>query len=89
MGIFNFWKRRSHNQETRIIETVRGKEAVQKAMNKKVKLLFRDVEPFQTVSGKYCIVRDKKNGKKHILRDYRDSRAWNENFEIIQDWTYE
>jgi hypothetical protein len=34
------------------------------------------------------VVKNKKTGKKHILRDYRDQRSWSNDYEIIKGWTY-
>ena len=89
MELFNFWRKKSQNGEMRIIKTIRGKKEIQKSKKQNIKLIIRNVEPFQTVSGKYCIVKNKITGKTHKLRDYRDSRGWDDDHDKITDWTYE
>jgi len=89
MGLFNFWKKKSKNGEMRIIKTIRGKKALQKSNKLKHKIIIRNVEPFQTVSGKYCIVKNKKTGRTQNLYDFRDPRlGFGDDYEIVTDWTY-
>ena len=73
----------------RIIKTIRGKKALQTSKEQNIKIIIRNVEPFQTVSGKYCIVKNKITGRTRKLHDFRDSRGRNDNYEVITDWTYE
>ena len=89
MGLFNFWRKKLNNTEIRIIKTIRGKKVIKKALEQNIKIIIKNVEPFQTVSGKYCIVKNKKSGKTHKLYDYRNPKAWDDAYEIITYWTYE
>jgi hypothetical protein len=73
----------------RKITTLRGKKNIEKATNKGLHLLIKKVEPFSTVKGKFCIVRNKKTGRETKIYDLRDSRGYSDDFEKVKDWTYQ
>jgi hypothetical protein len=73
----------------RIIETVRGNEEIENAKLNGKHLIFRDVVPYRKLTGKYCLVKNKKTGDIKRLFDYRDSEYYSKEYEIITDWTYE
>ncbi len=90
MAFLNFWK--SKNREIsnlRIIKTIRGQKNIDKAIAQGINLTIKNVEPFSTVEGKYCIVKNKKTGKEFKIHDFRDERGYSEDYEVVQDWTYE
>ncbi|NDA64862.1 MAG: hypothetical protein EBX50_22975 [Chitinophagia bacterium] len=90
MAFWNFWK--SKNREIsnlRIIKTIRGQKKIDKAITQGINLIIKNVEPFSTVVGKYCIVKNKKSGMKFKIYDFRDERGYSEDYEVVQDWTYE
>ena len=89
MAFWNFWKRKkSEIDNLRKIKTIRGQKNIDKAIANGINLIIKNVEPFSTVEGKYCIVKNKKSGKKFKIYDFRDQRGYSEDFEIVQDWTY-
>ena len=90
MAFWNFWK--SKNREIsnlKIIKTIRDQKNIDKAIAQGINLIIKNVEPFSTVEGKYCIVKNKKSGKKFKIYDFRDERGYSEDYEVVQDWTYE
>jgi len=90
MAFWNFWKRnKSKINDLRKIKTLRGQKSIDNAIDNGIKLIVKNVEPFTTVEGKYCIVKNKKSGKKVKIYDFRDARGYSEDYEVIQDWTYE
>ncbi len=90
MSFWKFWKNKSKKRNgLRIIETVRGKEKIEIALKNGFRLINRNVEPFSDVTGKYCFVKNKKTGRKIKLYDFRDERAFSDEYEIVQDWTYQ
>lgn len=72
----------------RIIETIRGKRAIKKAIAKNHFLIYRDVKPHVICTGKYKVVRHKFFLIKFKLRDFRDRRSWSESYTLVKDWTY-
>ena len=89
MSFWSFWKRTTNKENAlRKIITLRGKKNIEKAIEKEAHLIFRKVEPFSTISGKFCIVRNKTTGIKFRIYDFRDNRRWSDKYEIITDWTY-
>ncbi len=89
MSFLNFKEKTSNNGMMRKIKTIRGKKALQKAKELNIKIIVRNVEPFQTVSGKYCIVKNKITKQTYKLHDFRDSRRRSCFYKVITDWTYE
>jgi hypothetical protein len=83
-----FWIFKRKNS-LRVIKTIRGKKKIEAAIKKGLRLVERPVEPYIENRGKYCVVKNKKTGEKHILGDYRDERAWDDDYEIIKGWTHE
>ncbi len=90
MAFWNFWKSINKRQENlRKIKTIRGQKSIDNAIANGTKLIIRKVEPFSAVKGKYCIVRNKKSGKESKIFDFRDDRGYSDDYEIVQDWTYQ
>ena len=90
MAFWNFWKSITKRQENlRKIKTIRGQKSIDNAIANGTKLIFRKVEPFSAIKGKYCIVRNKKSGKESKIFDFRDDRGYSDDYEIVQDWTYQ
>jgi hypothetical protein len=90
MLFWNFWKSRTMRAEKlRKIKTLRGQKSIDKAIANGTKLMFRNVEPFSVVKGKYCMVKNNKSGKEFKIRDFRDKRGYSDEFEIAKDWTYQ
>jgi hypothetical protein len=86
---WRFWNRKPRKEDVlRKIVTLRGRRKIDKASEEGAHLLFREVEPFTTVKGKFCVVRNKKTGLKTKIHDFRDNRADSSNYEIVTDWTY-
>lgn len=73
----------------REIKTIRGQKNIDDAIANGSKLIIKKVEPYSDVIGKYCIVRNKKSGKESKIYDFRDDRAFSDDFEIVKDWTYQ
>ena len=92
MIFWNFWKSliKSKGEESlRKIKTIRGQKSIDNAIANGTKLIIRNVQPFSAVKGKYCIVRNKKSGKDFKIYDFRDQRVYSDEYEKVQDWTYE
>ncbi len=85
MALLSFWGR---DEKLRIIKTLRGQESIDTAIAKGTNLIFRKVEPFSTVKGKYCILKNKSNGLNFKIYDFRDSKNHSDKYEIVKDWTY-
>ncbi len=87
MAFWNFWKSKkietSKTSDVRIIETVRGIDAIENAKKVNKHLLFRKVEPFSVCTGKYCKLRNKLTGIPFKVYDFRDSRTWSDKYSII------
>ena len=89
MAFWNFWKsKKSEIDNLRKIKTIRGQKNIDKAIANGINLIIKNVEPFSTVEGKFCIVKNKKSGKTFKIYDFRDERGYSDDFEIVQDWTY-
>ena len=92
MAFWNFWKSKKIDIEStsniRIIETVRGIDAIENAKKVNKHLLYRKVEQFSVCTGKYCKLRNKLTGTTIKVYDFRDNRTWSDNYSIITDWTY-
>lgn len=89
MAFWKFWKKNNRDEKVRKIKTLRGQKKIDNAIAKGTKLIIKNVEPFSTVKGKYCLVQNKKTGKKYRIHDFRDTRSFSKDYEVIQDWTYE
>jgi hypothetical protein len=85
MALLSFWGR---DEKLRIIKTLRGQKSIDSAIAKGATLIFRKVEPFSTVKGKYCIVKNKRYGLKFKIYDFRDRKNNSDEYEVIRDWTY-
>ena len=92
MAFWNFWKKKKieivEKSDIRIIETLRGIDAIENAKKENKNLLYRKVEPFRVYTGKYCKLRNKLTGISFKIYDFRDSRGWSDKYSIITDWTY-
>lgn len=89
MAFWNFWKSKKNGIDNiRKITTLRGQKSIDNAIANGANLIIKNVEPFSTVKGKYCIMKNKKSGKKFKIYDFRDARGYSEDFEVVQDWTY-
>jgi hypothetical protein len=90
MSFWNFWKsKKSGIDNLRKIKTLRGQSSIDNAIANGTNLIIKNAESFSTVEGKYCVVKNKKTGKKFKIYDFRDERGYSEDFEIVQDWAYE
>jgi hypothetical protein len=90
MAFWSFWKSKNkEDDKLRKIKTLRGQKNIDIAIANGNNLILRKVEPFSTVKGKYCIVKNKRTGKESKIYDFRDERGYSEEFEIIKDWTYQ
>lgn len=90
MEFWNFWKRKTAGDEKlRRIKTLRGQKSIDIAIKKGNYLIHRQVEPFSVVTGKYSIVKNKNTGKEFKITDFRDDKGYSDQFETIQDWTYQ
>jgi hypothetical protein len=90
MAFWNFWKsKKSGIDNLRKIKTLRGQRSIDNAIANGTNLIIKNVEPFSTVQGKYCIMKNKKTGKEFKIHDFRDERGYSEDYEVVQDWTYE
>jgi hypothetical protein len=90
MTLLNFWKKIINKQKTlRKIITIRGEDNIQKAISKGTNLIIRKAEPFTTIDGKICILRNKLTGQTTEIYDFRDERAYSDEYEIVKDWTYQ
>ena len=92
MAFWNFWKSKKIEIEEisdfRIIETIRGIDAIENAKKENKHLLYRKVEPFSVCTGKYCKLRNNLTRIPFKVYDFRDSRTWSDKYSIITDWTY-
>ena len=92
MAFWNFWKKKKieivEKSDIRIIETVRGIDAIENAKKENKHLLYRKVEPFSVCTGKYCKLRNNLTRIPFKVYDFRDSRTWSDKYSIITDWTY-
>ncbi len=90
MPFWNFWKCGAEKSgRLRRIKTLRGRKSIDKAIASGAKLIFRHVEPFSALKGKYCILKNKQSGRQFEIYDFRDERAYSDEFEIVKDWTYQ
>ncbi len=90
MSLWGNWKSNTDFGKThRKIITLRGNKKIEEAIKINAHLIFRKVEPFSTVSGKFCIVKNKMTGVKFKIHDFRDSKGYSDDYEIVQDWTYQ
>lgn len=88
MSIWNFFKRkRKEDNLYRKIKTIRGHTNIEKAISNGSKLIYREVELFSAVKGKYCILKNKKSGKESKIYDFRDNRIYSKEYEIVKNWT--
>jgi len=89
MGFWDFskWGKKVENR-LRTIETVRGTSKIENAKTNGAHLIFRDVEPFKEITGKYSIVKNKNTGIKVKIYDFRDHRHYSDEYEVVTDWTY-
>jgi len=90
MAFWNFWKSNTNGDEKlRHIKTLRGQKSIDIAIANGTNLIIRKVEPFSTVKCKYCIYKNKLTGKEFKIYDFRDEIDYSDDFELVQDWTYE
>lgn len=87
MSIWNYWKSKD-NLHLRKIKTLRGQKEIDKAISYGSKLIYREVEQFSTIKGKYCIVKNKLTGVEHKVYNFDDERVYSSEFETVKDWTY-
>jgi hypothetical protein len=71
------------------ITTVRGDEKIEKAKRNGEQLIFRNVEPYVELTGKYCLVKNKNSGEVKRLVDFREREYTSNEYEIVTDWTYQ
>jgi hypothetical protein len=89
MSFWNFWKSKAmEDHQMRKIKTLRGQKKIDEAISNGSKLIYRKVEAFSAVKGKYCVVRNKKTFEEHKIYDFRDEKGYSDEFEIVKDWTY-
>jgi hypothetical protein len=86
----NLWKRKkSYGGGVREITTLRGQSQIDEAISQGSRLIYRQVEPFPIIIGKYCVLRDKVTGKEFKIYDFRDERGFSDEFEMVKEWTYQ
>jgi hypothetical protein len=73
----------------RVIQTIRGKEAIEKALKANIHLIYRTVVPHRDHLGKTCIVKNLKTGINESIHDFRDFRYRSKEYVVVKDWTYE
>ena len=90
MSFWNFWKSKvKAGNLPRKIKTLRGQKNIETAISNGTKLIYRNVEHFAAIKGKFCIVKNKKSGKEQKIYDFRDSRSHSDEYEVVTDWTYQ